>query len=66
MATELETTTARCTTHGLVQATREIPAIGFPFVVFAARRYFARRRPFCCPTCGAPIPGSPAATDSLR
>ena len=52
---EPETTTARCATHGLVQATKEIPAMGFPFVVYAARRYLARRRPFRCPTCGAAI-----------
>ena len=60
MATEIET--ARCATHGHVQATREIPAMGFPFVVYAARRYLARRRPFRCPSCGAAIdrPTTPA------
>jgi hypothetical protein len=55
MATETETTTARCATHGLVQATRQIPEMGFPFVVYAARRYLARRRPFHCPACRAAI-----------
>jgi hypothetical protein len=62
MATEAESTTARCATHGLVQATRQIPEMGFPFVVYAARRYLARRRPFRCPTCGAAIDASPIST----
>jgi hypothetical protein len=29
--------------------------MGFPFVVYAARRYVARRRPLHCPSCGAAI-----------
>lgn len=55
MAIEVETRTGRCAAHGVVEATREIPAMGFPFVVYAARRYRARRQPFHCPTCGAEI-----------
>ena len=32
MATEVETRTGRCATHGTVEATREIPAAGWPFI----------------------------------
>jgi hypothetical protein len=53
VATEIETQTGRCATHGTVQATREIPRIGFPFIVFAVWRAVAKRRPFRCPDCGA-------------
>lgn len=55
MAVEVETTMGRCAEHGVVEATREMPQMGFPFVVYAARRYLARRKPFNCPTCGAEI-----------
>lgn len=52
MASEAQTQTARCATHGTVQATREIPGWGFPFFVFAILRARARRKPFLCPECG--------------
>jgi hypothetical protein len=52
MITETQTRTGRCATHGSVEASREIPRIQFPWVVFAVRRSLARRRPFRCPTCG--------------
>jgi hypothetical protein len=55
MAPEVETVPARCAVHGAVDATREMPQMGFPYVVYAARRYLARRRPFRCPSCGAKI-----------
>ena len=55
MAKEIETQTGRCPDHGTVQATREIPAMGVPFVYFAIARAMARRRPLRCPTCGAPV-----------
>jgi hypothetical protein len=55
MATETQTTTAVCPTHGTVEATREIPKPGFPFVVNAVRRSLASRRPYRCPTCGAAV-----------
>lgn len=56
MATEVQTQSGRCATHGTVQATREIPKMGFPFIVFAVWRAIAKRRPFRCPDCGAAIP----------
>jgi hypothetical protein len=55
MAAETETISGRCATHGTVQATREIPKMGFPFIYFAITRAMARRRPFLCPECGDPV-----------
>jgi hypothetical protein len=55
MATEHQTQTGRCAAHGTVQATREIPKMGFPFIVFGPRRAIAKRRPFRCPQCGAAV-----------
>ena len=55
MATEIQTQAGQCSTHGTVQATREIPQMGFPYVVYAIRRAVARRRPFLCPECGAAV-----------
>jgi hypothetical protein len=37
MAAEVQTQTGRCATHGTVQATREIPKMGFPFIVYGPR-----------------------------
>jgi hypothetical protein len=55
MATEVQTRTGLCATHGTVEATRDVPTPYFPFVIYAIRRVFAVRRPFRCPTCGAPV-----------
>jgi hypothetical protein len=55
MAKEVETRTGRCATHGTVQATREIPGMGFPFIYYAVVRAMAKRRPFQCPECGQPV-----------
>jgi hypothetical protein len=55
MTTEVQTQTGRCATHGTVEATREVPKMGFPYVVYALRRALAQRRPFLCPECGAAI-----------
>ena len=55
MATEVQTQAGRCPTHGTVQATREIPEMGFPYAVYALRRALAQRRPFLCPECGAAV-----------
>jgi hypothetical protein len=55
MAIEIQTQAGRCSTHGTVQATREIPQMGFPYVVYAIRRAVAQRRPFLCPECGAAV-----------
>jgi predicted RNA-binding Zn-ribbon protein involved in translation (DUF1610 family) len=55
MPTEVQTQTGRCTTHGTVQATREIPKMGFPFIVYALMRSRAKRKPYLCPECGEPV-----------
>ena len=52
MATETQTATGTCPTHGTVRATREIPRVTFPPVITAVMRAVAkRRRPYLCPTC---------------
>jgi len=55
MATETQTQTGTCPTHGTVEATRELPRPSFPFVFYAARRVIAARRPYRCPDCGARV-----------
>jgi hypothetical protein len=55
MAKEVQTQAGRCSTHGTVEATREVPQIGFPFVVYTIWRAAAQRRPFRCPECGAAV-----------
>jgi hypothetical protein len=62
MTTEVQTQAGRCFTHGTVQAVREVPETGFPFVVYAIRRALAKRRPYLCPQCRAAVPtDGPAA-----
>jgi hypothetical protein len=55
MAKEVQTQTGRCAAHGTVEATREVPEMGFPFVVYTVLRSVAQRRPFRCPECGAAV-----------
>jgi hypothetical protein len=55
MAKEIQTQAGRCATHGTIQATREVPKMGFPLVVYAIWRAVAQRRPFLCPHCGAAV-----------
>jgi hypothetical protein len=55
MRTTVETRTGTCPTHGGVEGTRDMPQPGFPFILYLFRRAMAGRRPFRCPTCGAPV-----------
>jgi hypothetical protein len=55
MATEVQTQTGQCPTHGTVDATRDMPAMGVPYIYFAVTRALARRKQFTCPECGAPV-----------
>ena len=55
MAKEVQTRPGQCPTHGTVEATREIPKLGFPYVYFAVVRSMAQRRPYRCPQCGAAV-----------
>jgi hypothetical protein len=36
-------------------ATRDIPKMGFPFIVYAYMRSRAKRKPFLCPECGEAV-----------
>jgi hypothetical protein len=55
MTTETQTKTATCPTHGTVEATRELPRITFPPLINTVRRNLAKRRPYRCPECNAPV-----------
>jgi hypothetical protein len=55
MATETQTAIGDCPNHGEVEGTRDIPRMAFPPLITAVRRALARRRPYRCPTCGAPV-----------
>ena len=55
MAPEVQTRNGQCPTHGTIEATRQIPRIQFPYLVFVVRRSLAKRRPFLCPMCGSPV-----------
>jgi hypothetical protein len=46
---------APCPTHGLVPATKAVPSIRFPFLVFAVLRLLAHRQPYRCPACGMAV-----------
>jgi hypothetical protein len=45
----------RCPAHGMVQATKQVPKVRFPFLVFGALRLWAHQRPYCCPACGTAV-----------
>lgn len=49
----VQTRQGRCETHGLVEGTRKMPRLLFPFIVTGALRLVAMTRPFRCPQCGA-------------
>jgi hypothetical protein len=55
VATETQTRSGRCTSHGEVEGTRDMPGTGFPWIYHAVKRMMARQRPFRCPNCGEPI-----------
>jgi hypothetical protein len=55
MTPEVQTRSGRCAVHGTVQATRDIPRLQFPYLVYAVRRWLAKRQPFLCPECGEPV-----------
>jgi len=52
---ERQTRRGRCATHGMVDASRQVPRLEFPFIVNAVRRLLAKRQPFLCPQCDAPV-----------
>ena len=50
-----QTRPGRCGTHGLVEGTRTMPRLLFPFIISGALRLVAMTRPFRCPRCGTSI-----------
>jgi hypothetical protein len=48
-----QTRLGRCETHGLVEGSRKMPRLIFPFIITGALRLVAMMRPFRCPHCGA-------------
>lgn len=53
--TEQRIVSGRCPNHGIVQATKTLPKIGFPWIVNAVRRTVAGMAPAKCPECGAKL-----------
>jgi hypothetical protein len=51
----VQTRPGRCQTHGLVEGTRKMPRLLFPFIITGALRVSAMTRPFRCPRCGASL-----------
>jgi hypothetical protein len=49
----VQTRLSRCQTHGIVEATRIMPRLLFPFINTGAMRLIAMTRPYRCPQCGA-------------
>jgi hypothetical protein len=49
----VQTRPSRCSTHDLVEGTRKMPRLRFPFIVTGVLRLAAATRPFRCPRCGA-------------
>jgi hypothetical protein len=48
----VQTRLSRCPDHGLVQATRQMPRLRFPFIVTGVMWLAALARAFRCPECG--------------
>jgi hypothetical protein len=55
MADEVQTHQGTCPTHGMVDATRPMPAPGFPYLYHWVRRVLASRKPYRCPACNEPV-----------
>ena len=64
MAKEIQTQARRCSTHATVEATREVPEMGFPFVVYAIWRAVAPASPR--PSAGHAAPRSVPPPGSNR
>lgn len=50
---QVQSRLGRCDEHGLVEGTRKMPRLLFPFIVTGIMRLVAMTRPFRCPRCGA-------------
>ncbi|HTJ76783.1 MAG TPA: hypothetical protein VL337_15615 [Acidimicrobiales bacterium] len=54
-STEHKVVSGVCPDHGMVHATKDVPRIGFPFIVYGVRRAKAALAPARCPHCGAKL-----------
>ena len=48
----VETIAGRCSTHGEVQATKEVPNFRWPVVVYLFQRARSAFQQYRCPQCG--------------
>ena len=53
--TEQKVVSGRCPNHGIVKATKEVPRVSFPFIVYGVRRALATLSGAQCPQCGAKL-----------
>ena len=51
----IHTRLSRCADHGLVEATRQMPRLRFPFIITGVMWLVAMTGSFKCPTCGAKV-----------
>ena len=51
--TRTQTRPRWCETHGPVEGARQLPKLGFPFLITGPRRLAAMTGAFLCPRCGA-------------
>lgn len=56
--TTIQTRPGRCPDHGLVDGTRKLPRLVFPFIITGVIRLVAMTRPYRCPRCGAGTTGT--------
>jgi hypothetical protein len=48
----VQTRLSRCQVHGVVEGTRKMSRLRFPFIITGVMRLAAMSRPFRCPECG--------------
>jgi len=53
--TEIQVKPGHCASHGPVTATRAVPRLRFPSLIYDLGRLLASRRAFRCPTCGVAV-----------
>jgi hypothetical protein len=53
--TTTKTKSGTCPTHGMVQATRAVPAFAAPGLFWLFQYLAATRRPYLCPQCGQAV-----------
>jgi hypothetical protein len=53
--TQTRVVTGRCPTHGIVQGSKELPTVSFPFILYGIRRAKAAMTHAQCPQCGTDL-----------